>query len=227
MLKLKNCIAAFIFLTSIPVFGQIDLNTLGSPSPSKGFGDGFIGLGFVLGKSDEGDKVKSGQSREFIVGLGGGYKFVSWNGIGLDAYYKYTGYYLVQDSNKILPNKVQHGSEKISFDNVGGLVFDRFYIGKFFLDGGFYFDWAFVTKHVAWDYFSAPNSNGGTSTQTSDQQLVFLNSTNYGLTFRLGSVDGLYLYFNYRLTNVFKRDAALFYSLPLPPYILGAVIGIH
>jgi hypothetical protein len=227
MIKLKNHITVFIFLTTIPVFGQIDLNQLGSPSSSKGFGDGFIGLGFVLGKTYEGDKVKYGQSREFIVGLGGGYKFVTWNGIGVDAYYKTTGYYLVQDSFKILPNKVQHSSEEICLDNFGGLLFDRFYIGKVFLDGGFYFDWAFVTEHVTWDNFSSPNSNGGTSTQTIDQQLVFLNSTNYGLTFRLGSVDGLSIYFNYRLTNVFKSSATLFSSLPLPPFVLGAVIGIH
>jgi hypothetical protein len=227
MLKFKNLIISFIFLTAIPAFSQIDLNQLGSPSTAKGFGDGFIGFGFVLGKSYEGDKVKYGESREFIVGLGGGYKFVTWNGIGIDAYYKTTGYYLIQDSSKILPNKLQHSSEEICLDNFGGLIFDRFYIGKFFFDGGFYFDWAFVTEHIAWDNLSSPNSGGGTSTQTIDQHLVFLNSTNCGLTFRLGSVSGLSFYFNYRLTNVFKSSAILYYGLPLPPYILGAVIGIH
>jgi hypothetical protein len=193
----------------------------------KSFGDGFIGFGFVLGKTQEGDEVKFGESREFIVGFGGGVKWVKWNGLGIDLYYKSTGYYLAQDSQKVLPSNVQHNAEKISFDNFGGLVFDRFYFGKLYFDGGFYYDWAFVTKHVYWDDYSTPNTNGASSTRTVDRQLVYLNPTNYGLTFRFGSVNGVSLYFNDRLTNVFKSEFNVYYNLPLPQYVLGIVFGVH
>jgi hypothetical protein len=197
----------------------------------KNSGDAYIGGGFIFGPSDLGDQIKYGASREFIVGLGYVRKFVKWNGAGIDLYYKSTGYFLVQDTAKILPNSTQHNSEKISFDNLGGLIFDRFYIGKVFVDGGFYFDWAMVTKHETYDDFSVANAGGGSSTHSIDRNLYYLNSTNYGLTFRLGHITGVSLYFNYRLTNVFIKGTAqnpdLYYNLPFPPFVIGLVIGVH
>jgi hypothetical protein len=234
-MKLKNYIAGLIFLTSLSVLGQSSLNKLTHPSsPSdtsakadKFIGDGFIGMGFVLGNSLVGDKIVYGQSREFIVGIGVGYKLAKWNGFGIDVYYKNTNFFLEQDSSKVLPTNSLYNNEKITLDNVGGLVFDRFYIGTLFLDAGFYFDWTFYTKHVTWMNYSTANANGGSSTTSIDGQLIFLNSYNYGLTFRFGKSTGLSLYFNYRLTNVFEKSYTQFYSLPLPPYVLGIVLAIH
>ncbi|NNM94770.1 MAG: hypothetical protein HKL88_04805 [Bacteroidia bacterium] len=196
---------------------------------SKNVVDFFIGGGFVTGPSDEGDKIEYGASREFIVGMGYARKLVKWNAVGIDLYYKSTGFFLTQDSSKILPNGVLHNAEKISLNNLGGVIFDRFYFGKLFLDGGFYYDWALITKHVAYDNFTVANNNGGSSTKSIDRQLVFMNDYNYGLTFRFGQVNGVALYFNYRLTNVFTKGTAsnpsLFYNLPFPPFVIGLVVG--
>jgi hypothetical protein len=234
-MNLKNCIAGLAFLTSLPAFGQSGLTKLTHPSsPSdtsaktdKLIGDGFIGMGFVLGNSMVGDKIVYGQSREFIVGIGVGYKLATWNGFGIDLYYKNTNYFLVQDSTKILPTNALYNSEKITLDNFGGLVFDRFYIGSVFVDAGFYFDWTFYTKHESWENYTNANINGGGSTISIDRQLIYLNSYNYGLTFRFGKSNGPSLYFNYRLTNVFEKNFTQFYNLPLPPYVLGIVLAIH
>ncbi len=200
-----------------------------SKKQSKDVVDFFIGGGFVFGPSDNGDKIQYGASREFAVGMGYARMLFKWNAIGIDAYYKSTGYYLTQDSSKILPNTNLHNSEKISFDNLGGLIFDRFYFGKVFFDGGFYTDWVMVSKHVTNDYYTVANVNGGSSTHSVDRQLVFLNDYNYGLTFRFGKVNGVVLYFNYRLTNVFTKGTTqgtdMYYNLPLPPYVIGLVIG--
>lgn len=192
-------------------------------------GDGFIGFGFVLGNSNKGAKINYGESREFIVGLGVGYRFVKCNAIGMDLYYKSTDYFLAQDSSKILPDNNLHKSEKLSFNNFGGLAFDRFYIGDFYLDGGFYFDWTFYTKHITWDIV---NSSYGSTTKVIEKQLDFTNETNYGLTFRFGKTEGVSLYFNYRLSNLFKplniagRTSPLNYP-ELPAYVLGVVIATH
>jgi hypothetical protein len=234
-MKFKNAIAALFLLMTIPAFSQVDIAKLGrksSPSDTsaktdKLIGDGFIGLGFILGNSMEGDKIIYGQSREFIVGIGVGYKLATWNGFGIDVYYKNTNFFLVQDSAKLLPTNAQYNQEKITLDNFGGLVFDRFYIGSAFIDAGFYFDWTFYTKHVTWVDYTTANTNGGGSTITIDRQLVYLNSYNYGLTFRFGKSNGPSFYFNYRLTNVFEKNSAQFYSLPLPAYVLGIVLAIH
>lgn len=239
-MKLKYFIVAAALFSFTGTFGQFSLKKL-SPGSSisdtskssyeKTMGDGFIGFGFVLGTSNAGAKVNYGESREFIVGIGAGRRFVKWNGLGLDIYYKSTGFYLAQDSGKVLPNNNLHKSEKISFDNFGALVYDRFYFGKFFLDGGFYFDWTFYTKHITRDSYSF---SYGSTTKVIEKQLDFTNSTNYGLTFRLGKTQGLSLYFNYRLSKVFKPLPAAVgptnagFTYPeLPVYVLGITLGGH
>jgi hypothetical protein len=223
-MKLNYYFAVILSLLFVPAIAQDDSTDTLDNSVSHKMQDGFIGGGFVLGASSSTAAVNYGESREFIVGGGLGYKFVKWNGMGIDIYYRSTGFFLKQDSSKILPNNILHNSEKISFDNFGGLVFDRFYFGSVYLDGGFYYDWAFYTKHIAWDNYTVANNAGGSSTKTIDRQLVFANPANYGLTFRFGNVRGVSLYFNYRLSKVFKSGSLY---PDMPPYVLGLVIGTH
>lgn len=186
------------------------------------FGDGFIGFGFVLGGSQKGADIRYGRSREFGMGFGSGYKFFKWNGIGFDLYYKSTDFFLVQDSTKTLTGNAQHSSEKVAFNNFGGLVFDRFFIGSLYLDGGFYYEWTFNSRHVSWDN----HLNGSESTKSIDRQLSFANPTNYGLTFRLGMRNGISFYFNYRLSNLIKSNANSLIATPqLPQYTVGINLG--
>jgi|GEM_PF-1306075 hypothetical protein len=191
------------------------------------FSDGYIGYGYVLGPEHYGAAIRYGRSREFNFGFGGGYKFCKWNGIGADIYYKSTDFFLVQDSTKVIPNSVLHNNEeKISFNNIGGLLFDRFFIGKYFLDGGIYYDWIFYSRHVAWDNYSSPNAAGSTSTKTIDRNLSFIQPSDYGLEFRLGSKNGFCFYFNYRMADLFKKASGATSGPPeLPPYVLGINIG--
>ena len=236
-MKINIFITLLLLLSFTGVFGQkgdaipfmkksdVNLQDTSKTKYNKPIGDGFIGFGFVLGTSNKGAKVNYGESREFIVGAGGGYRFFKWNGLGLDIYYKSTGFYLAQDSGKVLPDSILHKSEKISFDNFGGLVYDRFYIGPVFLDGGFYFDWTFYTKHITWDNYSFSYGN---TTKVIEKQLKFTNTSNYGLTFRIGQTDGVSLYFNYRLSNLFKATSPQSTPYPeLPVYVLGIVVGGH
>jgi len=185
-------------------------------------GDAFIGGGFVLGGSN-GAAIKYGNSREFMVGFGGGHKFCKWNELGLDVYYKSTGYFLNQDSGKSFPDAAHHQAQKISFQNFGGLIYDRFFFGhKTFLDGGVYGDWTFHDKLITWDN-TIPNV---ASVKTTDRNLGFVNPTNYGVSVRFGSTKGLSLYFNYRLSKLFQNLPAPAAAYPqLPVYVVGVNIG--
>jgi len=184
-------------------------------------GDAFIGGGFVIGGTQAGAPVKYGASREFIVGFGWERKLVKWNGIGLDVYYKSTDFYFNEDSAKTFPTKVQHQQEKISFQNFGGLIYDRFHFGKnIYLDGGFYLDWTFHSKYITWD----GNTSDASSTKTIERNFSYVSPDNYGLTFRFGSTKGLSIYFNYRLSNLFKTIQGPALGAPVGN-ILGAPVG--
>lgn len=186
-------------------------------------GDAFISMGFVTGGTQIGAPVIYGSSREFTMGFGYSYSLAKWNALGWDIYYKSTDYYLKQDSAKTFPDKTLHESEKISFQNFGGLIYDRFYIGKkLFLDGGIYGDWTFHSKLVTWD----ANVQDVSSVKTTDRNLSFVNATNYGLNFRVGFIYGISLYFNYRLSGLFQNPAAPAAAYPeLPAYTVGITLG--
>jgi Putative auto-transporter adhesin, head GIN domain len=187
-------------------------------------GDAFVGMGFVTGGYN-GAEIKYGSSREFMVGFGGTHKLFRKNVLGFDVYYRSTGYYLKQNSSKTFPDSIQHQSQKISFQNFGGLIFDRFFIGRhLFLDGGFYGDWTFHNRLVSWD----DNTADVSSTKNIDRNLSFANSGNYGLTFRFGSKTGLSLYFNYRLSELFQNSSAPANVYPvLPAYVIGINLGVY
>jgi hypothetical protein len=210
--------------------GEEGDNDTTSSSSSKesdhSFNDAYIGYGYVAGPEHAGARIKYGRSREFNFGMGGGYKFCKWNGLGVDVYYKSTDFFLEPDADKVLPSPVIHDAEKISLNNIGGVIFDRFFIGKFFFDGGFYYDWIFWNRHVTWDNYSNGDNASSTSTKTIDRNMSFIKPTDYGLRFSLGTKSGVSLYFNYRMANLFKPTNGTATGLPeLPPYVLGINIG--
>lgn len=194
---------------------------------NKGFnmsinGDFLIGGGFVTGGANgNGADVKYGASREFIVGLGKSYKIVKWNALGWDIYYKSTDFYLDQDANKTFPESALYQSEKISTQNFGGLIYDRFYINKnIFIDGGFYYDWAFHSKHIIWN----TNPTDGSTDKIKAVNLNYVNTTDYGLTVRMGVGADVAFYFNYRLTPLLQNTLNSGQSCPtLPPCTLGII----
>ncbi len=187
--------------------------------------DGFIGMGFVAGASLEGAPVMYGRSREFMVGFGKAAKIFSWNYIGADVYYKSTDFFFYQNSSKTFPDTLKHQSEKISFQNFGGLVYDRFYLGRnktIFFDGGVYGDWTFHNKFITWD----DNTPNVSSTKVTGRNIGFVYPTNYGVTFRFGYSNGLSLYFNYRLSKLFQNPASPAPAYPqLPVYVFGINLG--
>jgi len=178
--------------------------------------EAFIGGGFVTGGSN-GATIRYGRSREFIVGLGHAYKFCKWNGIGWDIYYKSTDFYLAQNSPKTFPESALYQTEKVSTQNFGGLVYDRFYLAKkLFLDGGVYGDLAFHSKHITWD------NNGESKTVN----LSYVNPFDYGVSFHMGIGGDVVLYCNYRLSALLQNtNSTTNQPYPtLPAYTFGIIL---
>ncbi len=202
----------------------IDIDTIfGRSSYNPYMGDAFIGFGFVTG-GNKGAAINYGASREFIVGFGGGHKFCPWNGLGFDVYYKSTGFYLAQNAGKVFPDTLKHDAQKVSLQNFGGLLYDRFifsngYHGQIALDLGIYGDWTFNTREVSWD-----NNN---DIKTINRNLSFFNHYNYGVTARFIFLRQLSVYCNYRLSNVFKSSVtSAQYGPTLPALVFGITFGL-
>ncbi len=80
----------------------------------------------------------------------------------------------------------------------------------------------FHNKLVSWD----DNIPNAASVKTTVRNLSFVNHTNYGITVRFGSTQGLSFYFNYRLSKLLKNTDASGNPYPqLPAYVFGLNIG--
>lgn len=197
---------------------------------ASSMGDAFIGFGFVTG-GNTGAAIKYGNSREVIMGFGGGHKFCKWDGLGFDVYYKSTDFYLAQNANKTFPDTLKHNAQKVSLQNFGGLIYDRIifasgYHGQLSLDLGFYFDWTFNLREVTWDNIPGTDLFSAT-TSKSITYLSCANPANYGVTARLVFLRGLTVYFNYRLSNALSFSTApANYSPTLPPFVIGITFGV-
>jgi len=179
-------------------------------------------MGFVTG-GNKNAPIKYLNSREFIIGFGNDSRICNWNRIGMDFYYKSTGYYLAQNKGKIFPDTLMHDAQKVSLQNFGGLIYDRFiftkgYHGQVALDLGFNFDWTFNTREVSWD-----NSS---DVKTIDRNLVFFHHGNYGVMARLVLARTVSFYCSYRLSNPFKSmPIPAEYTPTLPPFVFGIILG--
>ncbi|MEO6883076.1 MAG: hypothetical protein ABI199_03525 [Bacteroidia bacterium] len=179
----------------------------------------FMGYGFVAGKSDSvGDAINYGKSTDFIIGYRFKKDLCSFDAIGYDVDYHVTYNNLKQDSAKLLPNNIQHTTEKMNFNNFELALYNRFQIGNSahslgrYLDIGAYGDWTFSVVHKTTDKHSVANAAGASVTYTQDEGLVFVNPFNYGVLARIGFNNWL-IYGNYRLSKEFKTGY-IFPELP-------------
>lgn len=186
------------------------------------FDDAYVGFGWVSGPNHNNADVQYGRSREFSIGFGEGYKFFKWNGIGVDVYYKSTDFFIEQNAMKTFPDATIHNAEKIAFNDFGGLLFDRFFIGKYFIDAGIYGDWIFHNRIVTWDHYDI----GGTTKTITRNALPLLSDFDHGVQARIGSKNGISFFFNYRMTDLLKQPDGSTNGAPqLPPYVFGIDIG--
>lgn len=234
---LKTTLLFCLFCLSADSFCQNDLNNLDAEyeelilkkrGPNKDhYGHLYLGYGFLLGDSDsDSAQIKNYQSSSFSLGWLSKWRINKWYELGFDVTYYYSSFHLVQDSFKIVPNNVQHKREKLVFNNVQIVPFQRF---KFrnrhhstgtFIDLGFYGGYNYRVKNQSTERNRAP---GAGKTKTVNLDLDYTQDFSYGLIARFG-LNRVVFYGRYRVSDLFTPNS----NLPeLPRFDVGFLIGIH
>jgi len=191
----------------------------------------YIDYGFLVDQPEKkGADIKYGNTHTFSIGYRYKRRLCNFYAIGFDlSYYRFT-YNLKQDSNKILPNTLQHNKEKLIFNNLSLELYNRFNIGRRgnligkFIDIGVYGNWAYGIKHFYRDELSNANPNNHANiVEVTNKNLDYMENINYGLRARVG-INRYTISANYRLSNFFKEK----YNYPeLPRLSIGLQIGFY
>lgn len=241
MKKIFFLISGILF--SAAVFSQTvlleqDVNADTVPPSSgpnmKSYTHSYFRYGFVVGKSDSaGTEVLPGYSNEFSFGIRHKRKLCNFYSLGFDVFYNNVNFNLKQDSSKLFPNPVLHKKEKLSYNNLGLEIFNRFNIGKRgnvlgnFVDIAGYGEWGFSIKHSYRDKLSIAQA-GASVRDVTNKGLLYANNLNYGGIVRLG-INRYVIYGKYRLSDIFidsyLKDTGLQYS-EFPRFIVGVEIGL-
>lgn len=189
-------------------------------SPDRGpnrkhFSQWFLTEGFIIGQPEsEGAEVIQGRSTQIEFG----YRYkrrvnqtLAW---GYEIWFNRRNYLLKQDSSKTFPDNILHKKEKFQLNTFRGGLYTRInlnrYRGEFlgtYLDIGGYGEWAFSTRHVTVDKNDVATTVGGSRTKSVNQNLVYMESFNYGIRARLGQ-NKVALFGDYRLSDMFDTGAA-------------------
>ena len=191
------------------------------------YGHLYFGYGFLFGDSDtDSAQIRNGTSSSFSLGWLTKYRINSWYELGFDVSYHYTSFHIKQDSFKILPNPILHKREKLVFNNLQIIPFQRFKMKNkhhstgIFFDLGGYAGWNYRIKHQTVERNNVP---GAGRTKTVNQKLSYTQDFNYGAIARIG-FNRVVFYGRYRISDLFTPSS----NLPeLPRFEVGLTLGIH
>lgn len=196
----------------------------------KNFSHFYTAFGIIAGAPHGyGTNIRYGNSSDFNTGFRYKRKLSNFYSLGFDLGYGLTSFKLKQDSTKILPNAKLHYNEKINFNHLKLILYNRFNFGKRgnhignFIDIAAYGDWEFSVKHIYTDKHPLLNVDNATTTKVVNTGLAYTNPFNYGVQTRIG-FNRYVLYGSYRLSELFKDP----FSYPeLPRLIIGFQISMH
>jgi hypothetical protein len=205
-----------------------DIVVLKKRGPNKDhYGHLYFGYGFLFGDSDtDSAQIKNWTSSSFTLGWLTKYRIRPWYELGFDVTYYYSSFHIKQDSFKIVPNSQLHKREKIVFNNLQVVPFQRFkfknknHSAGIFVDIGGHVGWNYRIKHQTVERNQAP---GAGRTKTVNQKLGYTSHFTYGALARIG-FNRFVLYGRYRFSDLFNGTR----NLPeLPRFDVGLTIGIH
>lgn len=191
------------------------------------YGHLYLGYGFLIGDS-EGDsaEIRMGTSSSFSLGWLSKWRINKWYELGFDVTYHYSSFHLVQDSTKIVPNSTIHRREKLVFNNIQLIPFQRFKLKNknlstgIFIDLGVYGGYNYRIKHQTVERNQQP---GAGKTKTVNLNLKYTEDFAYGAIARIG-FNRLVFFARYRFSDLFTPASGL---PELPRIDLGFTLGIH
>ncbi len=191
------------------------------------YGHLFLGYGFIVGDS-EGDSaaIRPGTSSSFVLGWRSKWRINSWYELGFDASYHYSSFHIKQDSFKIVPNTTQHKREKLVFNAIELVPFQRFKIRNrdhsagTFIDIGGYAGFNYRVKHQT---VERNQISGSGISKTTNLRLKYTEDLSYGAIVRFG-FNRVVLFGRYRVSDLFTVKSRL---PELPRMEFGISLGIH
>jgi len=184
----------------------------------------FVGLGAIIGQPDSaGSNIKYGFSNNINFGYRYKLRLCNLYSIGFEIAYNNYAFNLKQDSSKVLPNKLLHDKEKLTFNNIGLGIYNRFNFGKRgnrignYLDIGAYGDWICGVKH-----FMKDEQSNGNIIKTTISHLKYYETFAYGVSASIG-FNWFALTAKYRISDMFVKS----YNYPeLPRLTVGIQLGL-
>jgi hypothetical protein len=202
--------------------------TLNKRGPNKDYyGHLYFGYGFIVGESEsDSASIIAGKSSAFNLGWLWKWRISKYYELGFDVSYHYSSFHLAQDSSKIVPTRLIHKREKIVFNNLQVVPFQRFkfrnryHSNGTFIDLGGYAGWNYRIKNQTVERNKTP---GAGKTKTVNLNLQYTEDFSYGLMAPLG-FNRFMFYGRYRLSDLFRDED----NLPeFPRFEVGLNIGIH
>ncbi|MFN8258596.1 MAG: hypothetical protein U0W24_23100 [Bacteroidales bacterium] len=242
---IKKLSILFLFLLAFRAFGQTvilheKISDYDFKMPKEGpnfrhFTHLYLGYSFFIpsGLDTEID-VKNGTSGVFNLGWRYKLKVTNWFALGAGINYFNETYNLKQSENKIIPDSVQHKTEKLKFNNFGPDFYFRFNLGKRgniigrFVDLGAYCSWTVKAKHSFEDKVDPATSKSNASMEkVVYSNINYVEKFQYGLKARIGA-NRFVITGTYRLSDLFTEE----YldekgQFTLPNLTVGLEIGLH
>ncbi len=238
----------FIFLMSLSfsaahsqtVLMHEDVSKLDIQKPKYGqnmanFDHWYVDFGFAAQQSEgKGADIRYGFSHSFSVGNRYKRKIAKFLALGVDVSYLYMVYDIKQNTEKLIPDNIEHKTEKFRLNTLYGDVFFRFNFGRRgnivgkFLDLGVYGDWGFSNKHLTIDKVDFGNlPNGYKEVKMVHRNLSYFNDLNYGLVSRIG-FNRYVVFATYRVSDFFSKEFKnTIADVELPRLTVGFQIGLH
>lgn len=191
------------------------------------YGHLYFGYGFIVGEAEnDSAAIRSGTSSSFNLGWLWKWRINRWYELGFDASYHYSSFHIRQDSTKKVPNRILHKREKLVFNNIQLIPFQRFKLRNryhstgIFVDLGGYFGWNYRIKNQTVERNRAP---GAGKTKSVNLDLEYTEDFTYGAIARLG-FNRFVFFGRYRISDLFVEEE----KLPeFPRFEIGFNIGIH
>lgn len=189
----------------------------------KHYTHSYMGFGVILGNSEgAGSDINYWSSSNFEFGFRYKYKICNYYALGLLLNYNMDLFNIKQESGKTFPDTLFHKKERLTINNVGIGVYNRFNFGKRgniigkYIDLGAFGDLRFFAEHFTKD--KSPNKE---IVRVSTSRLNYIEPISYGIFANFG-INRYSIYAKYRLSDLFDKT---FGYTELPRFTAGVQIG--
>lgn len=154
-------------------------------------------------------------------------KLARFYSIGIGTEYNLNNFTISQIAGKTFPTQTIHTKERVRLHRVGLEAYQRLSFGNrgnvmgFFLDIGYYYNYAFSTRLIILDKYDKP-MYGAKTIEILYKNLEFVNNFNYGARVRLG-YNRYSVFADYRVSDLLDSNI----GVQMPRLAVGLQLALH